>query len=139
MIIDGKNQILGRLASFAAKQALLGKKVNVINCEDVIISGRKNIVFEKYKKIDDMGIQPRKGPFQPKMPDRFVRKVIKRMLPIDRTRGLDAFHNVMCYIGTPDEFKNMEITNVNANASKLSTLNMVRVGEICKELGGKKW
>ena len=51
----------------------------------------------------------------------------------------DAFHNVMCYIGTPDEFKNMEITNVNANASKLSTLNMVRVGEICKELGGKKW
>lgn len=139
MIIDGTNQILGRLATFAAKQALLGKEVNIVNCENIFISGRRNVVISKYKQIDDMGVQPRKGPFQPKMPDRFVRRVVKRMFPMDRTRGKDAFRNVMCYIGVPDELKNKELTKVNADISKLSTLNVVRVGDICKELGGKKW
>ncbi len=139
MIIDGTNQILGRLASFAAKQILLGKKVDIVNCENVVISGKKSVVLGKYKKMDEMGVQPHKGPFQPKMPDRFVRKTIKRMLPMDRTRGRDAYRRVMCYINVPDELKNKELTKVNADMSKLSTLQTVRVNEICKELGGKRW
>lgn len=140
MIIDGKNKILGRLATFAAKQVLLGEEVNIINAEEVIISGKRNIVLAKYKKMDDMGVQPHKGPFQPKMPDRFVRKTIKRMLPMKRTRGREAYRRLMCYIGTPEEFNGKEITNIeNADLSRLSTLDYVKVNEICKELGGKKW
>ncbi len=38
MIIDANNMILGRLASFAAKKALLGEKIDVINCEKAVIS-----------------------------------------------------------------------------------------------------
>ena len=40
-IIDGKNTVLGRLASFAAKEALKGEEIVVLNCEQVIITGNK--------------------------------------------------------------------------------------------------
>lgn len=39
VVIDGKGHLLGRLASIVAKQLLLGKKVVVVRCEALIISG----------------------------------------------------------------------------------------------------
>ena len=42
-IIDGKGAILGRLASYAAKQALKGEEIVVLNCEEVIITGNKKV------------------------------------------------------------------------------------------------
>jgi large subunit ribosomal protein L13 len=119
---------------------MLGEKIDIINCEDVIISGLKPVVLSKYKRMDEMGVQPKKGPFQPRMPDRFVRKVIKRMLPIRRTRGREAFERIMCHIGTPEKFKDQQLQDIeNAKAERLSTLKFVKVGEICKELGSKMY
>ena len=40
-IIDGKNAVLGRLASFAAKEALRGEEIVILNCEQIIITGNK--------------------------------------------------------------------------------------------------
>ena len=48
MIIDAKDAILGRLSSYIAKQILLGNKVDVINCEEAVISGRKHSILEEY-------------------------------------------------------------------------------------------
>jgi hypothetical protein len=39
VVIDGKGHLLGRLASIVAKQLLFGKKVVVVRCEAMIISG----------------------------------------------------------------------------------------------------
>lgn len=39
IVIDGKGHLLGRLASIVAKQLLFGKKVVVVRCEAMIISG----------------------------------------------------------------------------------------------------
>ena len=36
-IIDGKGTILGRLASYAAKEALKGEEIVILNCNEVII------------------------------------------------------------------------------------------------------
>ena len=45
MIIDGTNLILGRLASVAAKKALLGDDIIIVNCDKVLVTGtKKNIV-----------------------------------------------------------------------------------------------
>lgn len=139
MIIDGKDLILGRLASFAARQALLGNKVDIVNCEDVLISGSKKTVMARFYKLMDLGCQKAiKGPFVPRLPDRIVRKAVKRMLPIRRGRGRDAYHNVMCYLGVPDELKGQEIQTVKgANVSKLSTLKYLRLSEVSREIGGK--
>ena len=48
MIIDAKDAILGRVSSYAAKQALLGMKVDVVNCEECVVSGKKADVLDKY-------------------------------------------------------------------------------------------
>ena len=68
MIIDAKNMILGRIATVAAKQALLGEDVNVVNCELAVVSGRKKHVLEKYKKRENRG-DPHHGPYLPKVPN----------------------------------------------------------------------
>ncbi|VDN84376.1 unnamed protein product [Brugia pahangi] len=39
IIIDGKDHLLGRLASIVAKQLLLGQKIVVVRCENIAISG----------------------------------------------------------------------------------------------------
>ncbi|MFA5142431.1 MAG: 50S ribosomal protein L13 [Candidatus Woesearchaeota archaeon] len=139
MIIDGKDLVLGRLASFAARKALLGEKVDIVNCEEVLISGSKKTVLARFHKLMDLGCQKAfKGPFVTRLPDRIVRKAVKRMLPIRRGRGRDAYHNVMCYIGVPDELKGQETcTFKNAELTSLSTLKYMKLKDVSKQIGGK--
>jgi|WetSurMetagenome_2_1015567.scaffolds.fasta_scaffold429378_2 large subunit ribosomal protein L13 len=135
IIIDAKDQIIGRIGAVAAKQALLGEEVAVINVEKAVISGRKEFVFNRYKERRDRGV-PMKGPFIPRMPDRFTRRIIRGMLPMANSRGRDAYKRLLCYIGTPKEFEGKQTLQVpGANASKLPTLKKVTIEEICKFLG----
>jgi large subunit ribosomal protein L13Ae len=39
IIIDGRDHLLGRLASIVAKELLAGQKVVIVRCEDVCVSG----------------------------------------------------------------------------------------------------
>jgi len=52
IVIDATNQIMGRLASYAAKSALSGNTVIVLNAEKAVISGKKsNIVEEAMRRL----------------------------------------------------------------------------------------
>ena len=42
MIIDGNNLILGRVATIAAKRAMQGEPVVILNCEKMIVTGKKS-------------------------------------------------------------------------------------------------
>ena len=66
IIIDASNSVLGRVASLAAKQALLGKDVIIINCNNALISGRKNFIVKQYKQKRSRGWYALKGPNFPK-------------------------------------------------------------------------
>ena len=134
MIIDGKDMILGRVATFAAKRSLLGEKVDIINCEEMIITGGKKEVVDKYKRKKSMGV-PSKGPFQPRMPDMFVRKVVRGMIPYKQAKGRDAFKRVKCYIGSPVEIKGEPVKLEKSSSSKVPNLRFIKVKEVCKELG----
>ena len=85
MIINGENLILGRLATYTAKQALLGEKIDIINSEKIVITGKKKDLIKRYKQRAEKG-NPLKGPFFPKMPDRFVRRAIRTMCGITTAR-----------------------------------------------------
>jgi large subunit ribosomal protein L13Ae len=37
--VDAKGHLLGRLASICAKQLLAGKKIVIVRCEQIVISG----------------------------------------------------------------------------------------------------
>src|SRR3989338_5367440 len=122
MIIDANNLILGRLASFVAKKALRGEKVEVVNCERAVITGDKKEIFKKYlRKAKSKSV--RKGPFMPKVADRFVRRSIRGMLPYKRPRGREAFKRVICYAGVPEKLRDKKFETLKeANISKLTTL-----------------
>ena len=108
MIINAKDAILGRLGSYVAKQLLLGNKVDVVNCEEAVISGRKHAVLENYiRRIDRKA--PGKGPYFYRRPDMFVKRTIRGMLPFKRSRGQDAFKNIKCHIGMPENLKNEKV------------------------------
>ena len=137
-IYNAENIILGRLCSQVAKEALLGEQVAVVNSEKAIISGSKEGILAREKWKWDRRGYPLKSPKYSRLPDRFVRKAIRRMLPFKNARGKEAYKQVMCYIGIPAEFagKSM-ISTKKLSVSKLPTMSYISVGEVCKMLGGK--
>ncbi len=139
MIIDATDLIVGRMATKAAKLALLGEKVDIVNCEKAVISGNRREIIEKYKAKRDFGHTPFKGPYFPRSSDRFVKRVIRGMLPYKKSKGDKAFKRIKCYLGLPKEFENEKTiaTIKEANFSKLPNLRYMRVGEVSKEIGAK--
>jgi|TARA_Y100000310_G_C20649030_1_gene798316 large subunit ribosomal protein L13 len=132
MIVDGNDLIIGRASTVIAKKLMMGEKVDVINCEEMVITGGKKNVFDKYKRKKIMGV-PSKGPFQPKRPDMFVKRIIRGMVPYKQPKGRDAFKRVKCYIGKGVEGEAQTIKV--ASIDKVPNLKYVKVKDICKELG----
>ncbi|MDP3765185.1 MAG: 50S ribosomal protein L13 [Nanoarchaeota archaeon] len=137
MIIDAKDMILGRLSSYVAKQVLLGNKVDVINCEECVVSGREHAILGEYvRRLHRRA--PTKGPFFYRKPDMFVKRAIRGMLPFKRARGIEAFKNIKCHIGVPENLKSENALNLkNASAEKLHSADYLKVKDICKAVGGK--
>jgi large subunit ribosomal protein L13 len=131
MIIDATDARLGRMATHAAKAALHGKTVVIINCEEALIVGARKNILEKYVWKRELG-RPTKGPFLPRMPDRFVRRVVRSMLPYKTPHGRDAFERVMCYIGTPEQFAGKGVRVEDRPAFRF-----MKVKELCTLLGGR--
>jgi len=77
VLIDGKNAVMGRLASYVAKQALLGKDVIIINSNEVIITGRKEDIFRKYSELFKKGGSSQKGPKISRTPERILKRVVR--------------------------------------------------------------
>lgn len=137
MIIDANNLILGRLGTYAAKKALLGEKIDIVNCENCVITGKRKKIFGDYDNKLKRGI-PSKGPFTYRMPHRFVKRAIRGMLPYKKERGRTAFKNIKCYIGVPENLKNQKIDTIkNANVEKIPNLNYVKVKDISKHIGAR--
>lgn len=128
-IIDGKNAVLGRLASYAAKEALKGEEIVILNCENVIITGNKSNIFEEFKAQRSRMGHGQRGPKHIKTSDRIVKRVIRGMLPNYREgRGREAYFRIKCYIGVPKEFeKSKKIVSGKEKKIKFS-----KVGEFVK-------
>ena len=135
--IDATNLILGRMASFAAKKALLGENVVILNCEKVVITGNKKRTLKDYKEKLHRGSRTR-GPFTPKRSDRFVKKAIRGMLPYNKEIGKKALKRIRCYVGVPECLKDQKPEKLkNSDISKLPVMKYITVKEICRTLGGK--
>lgn len=137
MIIDAKDAILGRLSSYVAKEVLLGSKVDVVNCEEAVVSGRKQSILEEYAERLHRKA-PTKGPYFYRRADMFVKRAIRGMLPFKRARGRDAFKNLKCHVGVPENLKNEKaVTIEKSNAKKLQSADYLKIKDICKAVGGK--
>jgi large subunit ribosomal protein L13 len=135
MIIDATDLVVGRLATTAAKQALLGEKVDIVNCEKAVISGSRPNILAKYKQKRNRATVA-KGPYLSKMPDRFIRRIIRGMLPYKNTKGELAFERVMCYIGVPSDLQGKKFDTIkNASIHTKELVKYMTVADLCQELG----
>merc|ERR1712006_64114 len=140
VVIDARNHLLGRLASFVAKEALLGQKVVLVRCEDMVISGSfiRNKMKLLMKRNKRMNTNPVKGPFHHKSPaDMFIR-VVRGMLPHVWHRGSAAFQRVKAVEGVPEPFGQIK-KMVVPDALRITRLKPGRkysnLGKLAAELG----
>jgi len=124
IIIDGKNAVLGRLASYSAKESLKGNEIIIVNSNNVIITGNVEGIREKYLRRRKLGGSSRKGMRQPTNPERILKKTIERMLP-KSGRGVEALKRIRCYNEIP---KNYE------ESDKIKTSNEIVKGVSLKKI-----
>ncbi len=106
-IIDGQDAVLGRLAVHAAKLALRGEEVKIVNCDKVIITGNRKSNIEKYAERRRRVGTTQRGPKHSRDLDRVVKRTIRGMLPNHREgRGKEAYSRIRCYVGVPKELAN---------------------------------
>lgn len=105
IVIDATNAILGRLASYAAKQALIGKEVIIINCDKAVISGRRRNIIEEYKAVKARGGSALKGPMIPSNPERLLKRTIRGMMKYQKGKSREAFLKIRCYNKVPVEYE----------------------------------
>ena len=127
-IIDGTNAVLGRLASYSAKQALLGEEIVILNCDKVIITGnRKNIIedFQARKRRIGSG---QKGPKHSRLAHLIVKRAVRGMLFHRSGPGKEAFRRITCYTGIPEKYKDAK----KIVAGKEKRAKFIHVGELAK-------
>jgi large subunit ribosomal protein L13 len=128
IVIDASNAVLGRLCAFAAKQALLGKSVVILNCSKAIITGRRNNIVDEYIIARQRGGASLKGPHFPKDPFRLVKRTIRGMLPYRKARGLTALQNVICYNDVPKEYESAK----KILAGRQTNTKAITLGELSR-------
>jgi large subunit ribosomal protein L13 len=135
LFIDAENQVAGRLASRAAKEALKGKHVFIVNAEKAIITGNPKFVIKRYYEMVTRG-NPYHGPFYPKVPDRMLKRIIRGMLPHRRPNGRMAFHRVRVYNSIPEELSK-ETFQRQEPGNRMSS-KFITLGKLSERLGAKR-
>ncbi len=134
MILDAKNQILGRFSSELAKELQKGTEIIVLNAQESIVSGEKVQLQTEYKKKFDRG-QRHTGPFFPRAPERIMKRCVRGMLPKNR-RGRKCLSQLKVFRSIPEQYLNEKIDSFNIE-HKLRKGRYVKLGEISKHLGSK--
>ena len=138
LVLDAKNQVLGRLASFAAKRAIGGDMVIILNAEKAVVSGRRSNIVEEAKRrlrTRTLGTQTN-APVHQRRPDLYLRRVVRGMLPWKKAKGRAAFHRVHVFMGVPEEFSAKAVMRVpGADASKLAS-PYITLEDLATEIGG---
>lgn len=133
IVVDSTDATLGRLASFAAKKALLGEEIIVVNAEKAVIIGNIKDIVNKYLIRRQRGGSSQKGPNFPTSPERIMKRTIRGMLDYKRGRGYAAFKRIKCYNGVPEEFKNAD----KIVSGKKKQKSFIRLDDLARQLKGQ--
>jgi ribosomal protein uL13 len=130
-IIDATNYPLGRLASLAAKEALKGEEIIIVNCSKAIVTGGKESIKREFEiekaRVGTLQV----GPKISKTSYEIVKRAIRGMLPNHRFgRGREAFKKIKGYNETPKEYESAKkITFVKDNKKFVEIKYLSRLGK----------
>ncbi len=136
-VIDADGLILGRMASIVAKRLLEGERIELVNAENAVVSGKRLKIIRDWKDFLEVGGRSRKGPIHYRKPNMIIRRTIRGMLPYRKARGREAFKRLRVHIGVPRELEAAEMESLtNAHLDRLRG-RYVTVGEIARNIGWK--
>ncbi len=138
IVVDGTNLIAGRVCSNVAKLLRKGNRVSIVNCEKIMISGKKASIigeYEDFLKIHSI-IHPQHGPFHPRRPDTIIKRMIRGMLPKEKPSKKTDLARLRTYIGVPKEVKGLE--KIQFENSKITRLpsRYTTMAELSRYIGG---
>ncbi|KAL0228039.1 hypothetical protein RCL1_004182 [Eukaryota sp. TZLM3-RCL] len=110
VVVDGRNHLLGRLASVIAKELLAGQHVIVVRCEEVNVTGKP--IRNQFKYLAYLrkrhATNPTRGQFHYRAPSRMVWRAVRGMLPIKSDKGNAALDRLKCFDGVPTPYDTMK-------------------------------
>ena len=110
VIVDARGHLMGRLASFIAKELLNGQHVVVVRTEEINVSGslfRNKLKWAEYSRKHH-NTNPKRGPFHFRAPGRMFYRVVKGMLPHKNARGEHALNRLKVFEGVPAPYDKMK-------------------------------
>jgi large subunit ribosomal protein L13 len=135
-LVNADGLIVGRMCSKVAKRLLNGEDVIILNAEKAVFSGkRKSKILEGHIFLE-VGA-PERGPFHYRRPDKYLRKVVRGMVPYKQPKGKNAFKRLKVFMGVPIELKDQEMITFDEASSANLKGPHVTLGELAKEIGWK--
>ena len=138
VVVDATSHIAGRLASNVAKLLLQGQRVTVVNCEKIMMSGKRETQIREYREFLEINsiINYKHGPVHYRRPDTLMAKMIRQMLPFDRKpSGKIAYAKLRTYIGAPNDTKPIEKIQFEKALITRAASNYTPLAEICRVIG----
>ena len=137
IVVDGSDLIAGRLCSNVSKLLLKGSRVSIVNCEKIMISGKRSNIVEEYKNFLKIAsiIHPKHGPFHPRRPDTIISRMVRGMLPRDKPSGQAAHKRLRAYIGVPKEIKSFDKIQFDNSKIRRSNAYYVSMAELGRTIG----
>ena len=141
-VIDGKGHIMGRLASYVAKQLLSGHQIVVVRCERLTLSGsvtRNKLKFREYLNKAIL-TNPRHGHRHFRAPSRIFFKAVRGMLPRKTSRGEYALGRLKVFDGVPhpyDTKKRLVVTDALKAVKMKQYSPYCQLRELCPIVGWK--
>ena len=143
ILVDGKGHLLGRLASYVAKQLLSGTRIVVVRAESINISGslfRNKTKFHQFLR-KRMLTNPKRGFVHYRSPSRIFWRVVRGMLPRFTARGAAALGKLKVFEGVPSPY-DVKKKHVVPDALKIVRLKNFRkycvLGDLAQEVGWNK-
>lgn len=140
VIVDGTNQIAGRLCSHVAKLLINGTRVSIVNSENIMLSGDRKMVIDEYRKFLEIAsiTNPKFGPFHPRRPDTMITKMVRGMLPKNKPSGQTSLKGLRAYLGVPNELKSKKTTQFEDAKIRRSAPYYTSLGELGKTVGWRE-
>lgn len=139
IVVDATNCIAGRMCSHVSKLLLEGNRVAIVNAEKAMLSGNRYKTIDLYKEHLEINsvTNPIHGPFHPRRPDTILTKMVRGMVPKQKTRGIEAFQRLRVFIGMPEEMKGAKLESFEDSRITRPESYYISVGEVAKQIGWK--
>lgn len=136
VVIDATGLVLGRMATHAAKRAILGDEVHIVNAEKAIIVGSsRRAIQEHYLQKRHVGTM-RKGPFFPREPHLIVKRTCRGMINYQSSAGRAAYKRIKAHIGVPKELASQKAEPVAA--AQRTAHSYLTIAELASWLGSPR-